>query len=160
MNILTSNESDFLKDANLRECFVDRGDVLDKVKEVPCLPFTRIATIGQVAEYFEVNKTSISKMVAKYREDFISDGYQVVWGNTLRKILVEELSSYGYSPKITKGDKWICIEHGDNKYIFSNKRNGIYHKRAILRLAMLLKDSEVAKEIRTQLLSLHEMGGK
>ncbi|WP_242479850.1 hypothetical protein [Bacillus cereus group sp. N21] len=36
------------------------------------------------------------------------------------------------------------------------RRNGLFPKRAILRVGMLLRDSEVAKEVRTQLLNIEE----
>lgn len=50
----------------------------------------------------------------------------------------------------------FLVETADGYVKMANRSNGLFPKRAILRVGMLLRDSEVAKEVRTQLLNIEE----
>ncbi|HCL4455223.1 TPA: phage antirepressor KilAC domain-containing protein [Clostridium botulinum] len=117
---------------DLREQLIKNVEVLDKVKNVILLPYGDSMTTDMVADYFEVGVSAIKSLVFHNEEEVVSDGYTV-----LEK---EQLSSF----------KELC-------QIKSRARKiSIFPRRAILRVAMLLRDSKVAKEIRTRLLDMSE----
>lgn len=117
---------------DLREQLIKNVEVLDKVKNVILLPYGDSMTTDMVADYFEVGVSAIKSLVFDNEEEIVSDGYTV-----LEK---EQLSSF----------KELC-------QIKSRARKiSIFPRRAILRVAMLLRDSKVAKEIRTRLLDMSE----
>ncbi|HCL4447242.1 TPA: phage antirepressor KilAC domain-containing protein [Clostridium botulinum] len=117
---------------DLREQLIKNVEVLDKVKNVILLPYGDSMTTDMVADYFEVGVSAIKSLVFDNEEEVVSDGYTV-----LEK---EQLSSF----------KELC-------QIKSRARKiSIFPRRAILRVAMLLRDSKVAKEIRTRLLDMSE----
>lgn len=47
----------------------------------------------------------------------------------------------------------VKFKIGDTEVLINNRGIRCFSKRAILRIGMLLRDSEVAKEVRTQLLA-------
>lgn len=123
-------ENEILESLKTREELIGRIEVLDKVKELILLPNTEFATTEQVADYFEVPETTIKEQLQNNKDEFDKDGYNVLVKEELKVI------------KITCGIKSRA------------KSLAIFPKRAILRMAMLLRDSEVAKEIRTRLLDI------
>ena len=123
-------ENEILESLKTREELIGRTEVLDKVKELLLLPNTEYATTQQVADYFEVPETTIKEQLQNNKDEFDKDGYNVLVKEELKVI------------KITCGIKSRA------------KSLAIFPKRAILRMAMLLRDSEVAKEIRTRLLDI------
>lgn len=123
-------ENEILESLKTREELIGRTEVLDKVKELILLPNTEYATTQQVADYFEVGESAIKSLVFDNNEEVASDGYKVLTKN--------ELSSLKELCQIKSRARMLAI----------------FPKRAILRVAMLLRDSEVAKEIRTRLLDI------
>nr|WP_308545807.1 hypothetical protein [uncultured Lachnoclostridium sp.]DAF89868.1 MAG TPA: hypothetical protein [Siphoviridae sp. cteLh2] len=123
-------ENEILESLKTREELIGRTEVLDKVKELILLPNTEYATTQQVADYFEVGESAIKSLVFDNNEEVTSDGYKVLTKN--------ELSSLKELCQIKSRARMLAI----------------FPKRAILRVAMLLRDSEVAKEIRTRLLDI------
>lgn len=73
------------------------------------------------------------------------NGYENVTG--------KELVSALKAPTKIENMKGYFLLNGNK---IGYKGNGIFPKRAILRVGMLLRDSEVAKEVRTQLLNIEE----
>jgi phage antirepressor YoqD-like protein len=125
-------ENELLEQKDLREKLKGRTEVLSKVKGLLLLPNTEVATTEQVAKYYDVEIEAIKSLVFDNKEEVCEDGYKV-----LEK---EQLSSF----------KKLC-------HIQSRARNlAIFPQRAILRVGMLLRDSLIAKEIRTQLLNTLE----
>ncbi|WP_304459088.1 hypothetical protein [Alicyclobacillus sendaiensis] len=120
----------------LREVYIHRVDVLDKVKALRLLPDDMHATIEMVAEYYEVGKQAVVSLIHDNREELESDGLKVLRG--------DELTSF----------KELGLV-GKNASAFT-----IIPRRAILRIGMLLRDSEVAKEVRTMLLNIEETARK
>ncbi|MGV2640108.1 hypothetical protein GNF86_01455 [Clostridium perfringens] len=124
------NQENLLEQKELRESVINRLEVLDSVGEILLLPNTEYATTEMVANYYGVKPETIKSLIFDNNDEIISDGYQV--------IEKEELSSF----------KKLC-------QIKSRARSlAIFPKRAILRVGMLLRDSEIAKEIRTKLLDI------
>ncbi|WP_413862027.1 hypothetical protein [Methanobrevibacter sp. UBA417] len=117
---------------------------MDRVGELLLLPNTEYATTEQIANYYGVDMSVIRMQISSNREEIMSDGVKNLSGKDTKKFLVSKnilLTNYrGYFE--TNGQR------------FSNRNNLLFPKRAILRIGMLLRDSEVAKEVRTRLLDV------
>ena len=123
-------ENELIEQKELREQMIDRVEVLDKVGELLLLPNTEFATTEQVAEYFKVDVSTIRQITVRNNEEIVSDGYKSLTGKQLGDI------------------KSLCQIKSRAKQL------AVFPKRAILRVGMLLRDSEIAKEIRTRLLDI------
>ncbi|WP_051588562.1 hypothetical protein [Bacillus sp. UNC437CL72CviS29] len=88
-----------------------------------------------------------------YRGGTNRDGYTTKIGKEVVDSLSEKISLKEI--KTTPG-KYTVITDNGLKLIFANRSNALFPKRAILRVGMLLRDSEVAKEVRNQLLNIEE----
>lgn len=144
------NEENLLENKELREKYVSRIEVLEKVKELLLIPSFDFMTIQQVADYYEVDIEAVKKVFQRNKEELIEDGLIYKSGKEVKDILVGDkmslTNSRGY---------FEC-----NGVRFAYKNNTLFPRRAILRVGMLLRDSEVAKEVRTQLLNIEEKVSK
>lgn len=138
-------EVDLLERKEAREDCVSRVEVLDKVGELLLLPNTEYATTEQVANYYEVGIEAIRKLFQRNKEELVNNGAITLGANKIVDdiLRVDKMS-------IHKTKSGILI--GDNKLNY--RSNLLFSKRAILNVGMLLRDSEVAKEIRTRLLDI------
>lgn len=138
------NENQLLEQKELRESVIGRIEVLDKVGDLLMLGNTEYATTSQVATYYGVDESSIRQIIARNSDELLSDGLKTVMGKELKGILASDNMSH-------TNHKGYFIADGQK---FANGKNTLFPKRAILRIGMLLRDSEVAKEIRTRLLDI------
>ena len=127
------NEFDFVTEKNLRSKAVENELSIAKmqmVKELLLLDGTELATTEMVATYYNVEIDTIKKVVERNYIELTSNGYRVLEGEELRDI------------------KSLC-------QLKSRARSlALFSKRAILNVGMLLRDSEVAKELRSRLLDI------
>lgn len=129
-----------------REKLIQRIEVLEKVKKLLLIPNSDFATVRQVAEFYEVEEDTIVSIYNRHFEELKSDGMCVV--------KYKELSNFQYeSLKTSKGKVTFFFEDG-TLLDFSTRGQKVFPRRAILRIGMLLRDSKVAKEVRTQLLNI------
>lgn len=134
---------------DLREELVKRIDVLEKVKGLLLLPQLEMATAQQVADFYEVGVEAIKAIVFDHKDELLSDGYTTKTGKE-----VQELGSFLKKPsKIVNKRGYFLIETDNGFVKIAYPSNGLFPKRAILRVGILLRDSEIAKEVRTQLLN-------
>ncbi|MFE3601513.1 restriction endonuclease [Streptomyces sp. NPDC059142] len=117
-----------LESSSLRASVAGRDDVLDKVKELALSPDGLHATTKDVAAYFEVSEPVIRAVIHDHRSELQSNGYRVLSG--------EELSCFKQLSGIQSRSRSV----------------GIFSRRAVLNTAMLLRDSIVARQVRTYLL--------
>ncbi|MFJ2555106.1 MULTISPECIES: restriction endonuclease [unclassified Streptomyces] len=117
-----------LESSSLRARVAERDEVLDKVKELALSPDGLHATTKDVAAYFEVGETVIWAVIHDHRSELQSNGYRVLSG--------EELTCF----------KQVCGIKSRSRSV------GIFSRRAVLYTAMLLRDSIVARQVRTYLL--------
>ncbi|MET7307485.1 restriction endonuclease [Streptomyces sp. NPDC005571] len=122
------NETALLESRSLRDGVVDRTHVIDKVKTLSLLPDGMHVTTAMIATYFEVTETVIRAMVFDHREELESNGYRVLTGS--------ELSYFKQLSGIQSRTASLAL----------------FPRRAVLNVAMLLRDSEVARQVRTYLL--------
>ena len=138
-------EVDLLQRKEAREDCINRVEELDKVGELLLLPNTEYATTEQVANYYEVGIEAVRKLFQRNKEELVHNGAITLGANKIVDdiLRVDKMS-------IHKTKSGILI--GDNKLNY--RSNLLFSKRAILNVGMLLRDSEVAKEIRTRLLDI------
>lgn len=143
------NEIDLLENKEYREKLVAKVEVLEKVKKLLLIPGTEVCTIKQASEFYEVDEATIKMLIMRNREELQEDGLKSLSGTETK----EFLGSNKLLPRNLRGGFEI---EGIEGIRFNNKSNVLLPRRAILRIGMLLRDSAVAKEIRTQLLNIEE----
>lgn len=139
---------------DLRNELIARTEVLDKVKKLLLIPEMNCMTIRQVADYCEVDVDTIKRCCQRNRTEIEGDG--VV--NKTPKIFKEILKGTTCSVKnFEQKNGKLAIQIDDNTRLeIPNRGIKCFSKRAILRIGMLLRDSEIAQEVRTQLLNIVE----
>lgn len=144
------NEIELIERKNLRDEYIDRIEVLDKVKTLLLLPDIKLATTQQVADFYEVETDTIRQIITRNKDEILSDGYMVWKAEDFNSDKLSQL-------KITvqRGAFEVKFSNG-NKERFAPRGVALFTRRSILRLGMLLRDSEIAKEVRTQLLNIEE----
>ena len=150
----TVNTEEFIEDEALRDKYMDKLDVLDKVKTLLLIPGTECMTMRQVADYYEVDYNTVKLCYQRNEKEISSDGVAIKTPKVFKEIF------NGTSCTI----KNLSQEHGklilnidDNTTIeIPNRGIKCLSKRAVLRVGMLLRDSKVAQEVRTQLLNIAE----
>ena len=146
MNI---NNVDFLEKRDLREKVIGKVEVLDKVGNLLLLPNTEYGTTEQVANYYKVDIEVIKKIATRNEDELISDGYK----NFRKNNVIDLLKGHEVHLENVIGKSVVTL-HNEEKIEIPNRGLRLFPKRAILRVGMLLRDSEVAKEIRTRLLDV------
>lgn len=142
------NETQFIDDRTLRDDSVNHYEVLEKVKELLLLPGTELATVKQVSEFYEVGEDAIVAIYSRHADELESDGMKVVKYKDLSNLQYESL-------KTSKGKVTFFFKDG-TLLDFPTRGLKVFPRRAILRVGMLLRDSVIAKEVRTQLLNIEE----
>jgi hypothetical protein len=112
-----------------RDGLVDRTHVLDKVGVLRMLPDDMHVTTDMIAEFYEVPVETIRSIVGRNREEFDSDGVQVM-----------SRAEFDESFKLQRSSRASSFM--------------LYPRRAVLRTGMLLRDSEVARRVRDMLLDV------
>ena len=124
------NQEILLTNLQKRKENLNHIEVLEQVGTLLSLPNTEFYTTEMVAEYYKVEISTIKSCVFDNKEELENNGYNVLEG--------EELSSL----------KKLC-------QIKSRARSlSLFTKRTVLNVGMLLRDSEVAKEIRNRILDI------
>lgn len=139
------NEAALIESKDLRNQAIERVEVLDKVKELLLVPNLDVMTTNQVADYYEVENEVIQKCYQRNHDEIDSDGVIV--------LKAERLSGQDVHVVKERGGNVITVDgFGTFKIPYPGVRS--FSKRAVLRIGMLLRDSEIAKEVRTQLLNI------
>ena len=138
----------------LRQKYIDRTEVLDKVKSLFLIPRLDMVTVRQIAEFYEVEQKVVEKCFERNRTEIEADGCIKVKPPYLSEKFDADIMSEVNYERVRGG---IRITLGDNVTIMiPNSGSLMFPKRAVLRFGMLLRDSKVAQEVRTQLLNVVE----
>ena len=138
MELLTSRDA--------REAQMDNVWVLNKVKALALIPSSDYATTQMVANYYETSENTIYEISHRYRDELNADGMRVCRAKEFWNV------HNGHS-KISKRRGGSTVEFNDGSTIeVPNAGLRLYPRRAILRIGMLLRDSDIAKAIRSALL--------
>ncbi|WP_052752981.1 hypothetical protein [Paenibacillus larvae] len=124
------NSSALIESKSLRESVIDRTEVLDKVKKLSMLPNDVNTSIELTAEFYEVGREAINSLIKDNRRELESDGLRVLTGSELMSLKDKSAVSKNV-PSFT-----------------------IIPRRAVLRIGMLLRDSQVARSVRDHLLNV------
>lgn len=143
-----NTNTNLVTNKNLREELIGKVEVLDKVGTLLLLDELDMATVEMVAEYYGVTVEVVKMCVKNNRDEIENDGYKVWKKLDFNESKINLLSS-------TKTNFTVGL--GESELVVSNRGIALFPKRAILRIGMLLRDSEVAKEVRTQLLNVVEV---
>ena len=139
--------NDILEKEELRQEILNNNrslNIMDEYKTITTINNMEYETLDKVAEYFEVDYECIKKLVQNNKLELIKNGLLILKGKETRKLLVRENNS----PTNYRG-YFIA----DNRK-FANKSNILVNKRCFLNMAMLLRDSKVAQEIRSKILDI------
>lgn len=147
--VITENE--IVDNKEMRNKYIKRVEVLDKVKVLLLIPEMEVMTIRQVADYYETSLEVVKWQFNHNSDEFISDGSIL---KTPKDFKIFNDSKTTFKDLQQQHGKLI-IQIDDNTTLeIPNRGIRCFPKRAILRMGMLLRDSEVAKEVRTQLLNI------
>lgn len=119
-----------------RDRLADRTDVLDKVGVLRCLPDDMNATTAMVAEFYEVDREALLKVVQRNRDELDDDGFRIIGRSEVVDILSmtpDELGMPRTAPSMS-----------------------LFPRRAVLRIGMLLRDSLIARQVRDYLLDAEQ----
>lgn len=141
-------EEELLEQKELRDQLANRVEVLEKVKNLLLLPKTDFATTKQVAEFYEISESNIRSLYKEHRDEFDEDGAKLYKYDDFKKLA-------GTTSKMFRGKAIFTF---DNNYELEVNPRGarLFPKRVILRMGMLLKTSDIAKQVRTSLLDIEE----
>ena len=143
-------QENILSDREMRDKCVGHYEVLEKVKELLLLPGTEMMSIEQVANYYEVSDRWIKELYGCNREEIDSDGTELLPRGYYNGSEVKPTSVENKQTSVT-----YTFENGQIVTI-NNRGLKAFSRRAVLRIGMLLQQSEIAREVRNQLLNIEE----
>lgn len=132
-----SNELVLIESRTMRDQHVYRDTVLEKVKVIPTLPNTLEVTLQMAATYYEVPVDTIRSIIKRNRDEFNEyEELRLLKGKALKEFkgLVQDEPDIKAAPSLQ-----------------------LINRRGLLRLGMLLTESEVAKSVRNYLLNVEEV---
>ncbi|MCF6522175.1 hypothetical protein [Streptomyces sp. JJ36] len=118
------HEGVLLESRSLRNGLATRTDVLDRVKALSLLPDDLHVTTRMVADYFEVPVETVRSLVKDHRAELEENGYTVLTREKVRSFR-----------DLTSLDK------------YAGRHLALYTRRTVLNVAMLLRDSAVARAV-------------
>lgn len=141
---------EIIESKEARDKMMERSEVLDKVKKLFLIPGMEMMTTKQVAEYFEVSTDMLKEVYRRNKDEIDSDG------TVLKK--VDEFRGNNLLPLKSGKRGTTAFQSEDGTIIeIQNAGTRCFSRRAVLRIAMLLRDSKVAQEVRTQLLNIFDI---
>lgn len=136
-----------ITDSGIREKLADHIEVLDRAGKLLTMPKVNMATTQQMADFFDVPLTTVKSAYDRNKSEIDGDGVRVVHSR-------ECVDAGCVYRRGVKGLVYVKTENSE--IVIPNRGIRLFPKRAVLRIAMLLTGSEVAKAIRTALLNLTE----
>ena len=125
-----------------RQKYIDRVEVLEKVK--------KLLTARQIADFYEVDMHTIQICYQRNKKEIDSDGTIVKKSLDFAKISKDTGCDFRQQAAVN------ILEFDNVQIVIPNRGVRCFSKRAVLRFGMLLRDSKVAQEVRTQLLNVVE----
>lgn len=136
-------------DLNERKLQVNENNikVLESVKEILTLGDEYI-TVKMCADYFEVVENSIKSVISRHKEELKENGFKM-----FSRKYVNSLNMHNAT--LEKVDKYKDVIHNNGEEIIvSNRGISLLTKRTLLNIGMLLRDSNIAKELRRRILDI------
>ena len=142
-------ETQIIETKDIREKCIEKIEVLNKVKKLFLIPEMEVMTTKMVADYYEVEMEVIRQCYLRNKEEISLDG-------VTKKKISDFNESDSLSHSFTKTQHNISFKIDNYEIVIPNCGILCFSQRAILRIGMLLRDSVIAKEVRTQLLNIFE----
>lgn len=141
-------------DSETRKALAGRIEVLDKVKALVLMPKINLVTLAQIADYCDVLYDTAKKCLLRNRAEIEEDGAKKYTVRDAEVWKGQDVPSKNYRGRVEYdlGDGVTLSIPNGGIYLFS--------KRAVLRFGMLLQGSEVAREVRTQLLNIFDQASE
>ena len=131
------NELVLVESRTMRDNFVHRDEVLEKVKVISLLGEKFEATIEMAANYYEVPFETVKSVIKRHREEFNDyEETRVLKGKALKEFKAQ----VQLGPELINAPSLTLI-----------------NRRGLLRIGMVLTDSKVAKSVRNYLLNVEEV---
>ena len=154
-----------MENKELREQCANRIDILNKVSHIFTIPNTDVMAITQVAKFYGVSVDAIKKCYQRHKDEIDSNGVMLLTSKMYKKItegtdcpdgksaIQKGLSDVGYTQYRT----YLIVHIDDNTDVtIPNTGIKVFPIRAVLNIGMLLEKSEVAHEVRRQLLNIFD----
>ena len=126
------NQEILLTNLQKRKENLNHIEVLEQVGTLLSLPNTELYTTEMVAEYYKVGIEAIQSLIKDNRKELKNNGLSLMKRSEILNVLKGQLENI----------------------IIPNRGLNIFTKRTVLNVGMLLRDSEVAKEIRNRILDI------
>ncbi|WP_328311684.1 hypothetical protein OG432_16455 [Streptomyces sp. NBC_00442] len=136
------SEVALLESRTLRADHLGRVDVLEKVRALQVLPDGIHLSTEAVARYFDVPTEALNSVVKRHRDELHTNGMRTLKGSELQVFEMANLA--------------ISNDGRPSSYPQGRAHLRLFTRRAVLNVAMLLRDSEVARCVRTYLLDTEE----
>lgn len=172
------DETRLMNDVKMRDKCIEHIEVLGKIKQYLTVPGTELLTLNQVAEFYEVPFWTLQTCYKTHSQEVDMDGVVTVTPKSYKEIFNKQSSDNGegenlncLNPTIKKilnaqplviknleqlNGKLVVHVDDNTQIVIPNRGIKMFPKRAVLRIGMLLTQSEVAKQVRTQLLNIFE----
>lgn len=131
-----------LESRALRGEQMGRVDVLDKVRSLVMLPDGIHVRTEDVARYSEVSTGAVKRLTDRHQEELTESGLRVLRGADLQSFHSDMMS--------------LWAREGVESYPQAATQLRLYTRRTVLNVAMLLRDSDIARCVRTYLLDAEE----
>lgn len=132
----------------MRDSVLERVEVLDKVKALQLLPDGIHVTTEGLAAYFEIHRDAVNSVFRRHRDELAASGMRTLEGSDLRRFEMVNVT-------ISKSRPSQSYPQGPRG---GRRKVRVFPRRAVLNVAMLLRDSDVARRVRAYLLDAEEAG--
>ncbi|WP_299529457.1 hypothetical protein [uncultured Streptomyces sp.] len=137
-----SKEIALLESRALRVEQMERVDILDKVKSLVMLPDGIHVRTQDVARYFEVSTASVRRLTDRHQKELSENGLRLLRGSELQSFHSDTLSLWDGG--------------GEAIYPQAATQLRLYTRRTVLNVAMLLRESDIARCVRAYLLDAED----
>ena len=123
--------------------------VLESVKDILTIANTDLITVQMGADYFEVTERRIRQVIKEINEELQENGLKMY----NKENFLKEIKLPLRNNKQMNGKSILTFNDG-YELIFPNRGMYLMTKRTLLNIGMLLRDSEIAKELRKRILDI------
>lgn len=134
--------SEIIESKTQRQVYLDRIDVLEKVKKLAMNEHLDFMTMVEVADYFEVNAKAIDKLTGRHLEELKSSGYSVESLAKIRDILNGSVECV----ETRLVGKVVFTTPEGTEVIVPYRGLRAYRPSSLVYIALILHDSKVANE--------------
>lgn len=139
------NAEEFIDNKEMRSKVSSHVEVMDKVKQMAMIPNVEFFSQEMIANYYEVELSTIQMTVDRNKEELKIYGYQL----KRRKQIEERLKTQKVFLKNLGGAKGIkAVFNNGFELLIPNRGLRTFSKQCVYHIGLLLRDSEVAQAIR------------